>query len=97
MTTLICIRVPLMATLICIRVPLMATLICIRVPLMATPMSCACRYDALKAAEWEPFPQEWEQVERVVAQRCEAPGEIEYFIKWRQLTYADASWELAEV
>ena len=33
----------------------------------------------------------------VVAQRCEAPGEIEYFIKWRQLTYADASWELAEV
>ena len=35
-------------------------------------------------------------MERIVAKRIEAPGEVEYLIKWRGTTYADASWELAE-
>jgi hypothetical protein len=44
------------------------------------------QYDAVKGAEWEPYPPEYEQVERVIATRCFAPGEVEYLVKWRMLT-----------
>ena len=57
-------------------------------------------YDHVRASEWEPFESSWTQVERVIASREEyAPGQeaqLEYLVKWQGLSYADASWELAD-
>ena len=57
-------------------------------------------YDSVKAAEWEPYPPEWTQVDRIIASKEEqeigAAPQVMYLVKWQQLSYADASWELAE-
>ena len=57
-------------------------------------------YDAVRANEWEPFPAEYTQVERVIAEREEyEPGEPprrQLLVKWQGLSYADASWEDAD-
>ena len=41
-------------------------------------------------------PLTWVQVDRVIACRENAPGELEYLVKWEQSPYADASWEVAD-
>ena len=61
--------------------------------------------DAVKEAEWEPFPSEWVEVDRIIAKRVldprEAlsmgmePNQVEYLVKWKSMTYDGVSWELA--
>eukprot|EP00966_Prymnesium_polylepis_P085966 1989570-Prymnesium_polylepis.1 len=53
-------------------------------------------FDPEGGGDMEPFPPEWAQVERVVSMRHGDDGVDEYLIKWRLLTYAEASWEMCD-
>jgi chromodomain-helicase-DNA-binding protein 1 len=38
----------------------------------------------------------WKTVERIIAQRENADGQVEYFVKWNNLNYEHCTWELLD-
>ena len=63
------------------------------------------RFDPVKEAEWEPFPSEWVEVDRIIAKRVRdpqeamamglAPNQLEYLVKWKSMTYDGVSAPVA--
>ena len=63
------------------------------------------RFDPVKEAEWEPFPSEWVEVDRIIAKRVRdpqeamamglAPNQVEYLVKWKSMTYDGVSAAVA--